>query len=140
FNLLAIGSLLADGARGRFAAGVWAKLAPAVGPLAARIGPPVPPSCLTTPGCFSDWRLVRAAGLGELFASGRMAGAEAARTTASIQSELALAIRHASRPAKPSPITGARELSDPGPEPPSYHLFSSALLGMLADADPAALS
>jgi hypothetical protein len=140
FNLLAIASLLSDGANGRFAPGVWAALAPAVGPLAARIGPPVPPSCLTIPGCFTNWRLVRAAGLGELFASGRMTGSEAARTTAAIQSELALAIKHASPPASPSPIHGARELSDPGPEPPSYHVFSSALLGMLADADPAALS
>lgn len=140
FNLLAIGSLLADGANGRFAAGVWARLAPAVGPLAARIGPPVPPSCLTTPGCFSNWRLVRAAGLGELFASRRMKGAVAARTTTAIASELDIAVRHASPRAYPTAIAGARELSDPGPEPPSYHVFSSALLGIVADADPAALS
>jgi hypothetical protein len=67
-------------------------------------------------------------------------GAGAARITAAIRSELAAAVRHASPPAGPSSITGARELSDPGPEPPSYHVFSAALLGIAADADPAALS
>src|SRR5262249_23717087 len=66
--------------------------------------------------------------------------AEAARTLATIRAELATAVAHVSPPAVPTLLTGARELSDPGPEPPSYHVFSTALLGITADTEPGAMT
>ncbi|HEY3830316.1 MAG TPA: hypothetical protein VGL57_14070 [Solirubrobacteraceae bacterium] len=137
FNLLAISALLRDGQRGRFLPSVWSQIGGITTALADRTGPQAGPNCLTTPGCYSNWRLVWAAGASALLASGQQ---PAAVWPAEIPVDLALAVTHAGPPARPSPLTGARELSDPGSEPPAYDLFSSALLELAAEADPAAMT
>jgi hypothetical protein len=141
FSLLAVTALLRDGQRGLFPAGIWAQIAPAVAALAARVGPSTQ-GCFTTPGCFNNWRLVWSAGAAALAASqvGGAANADTRALAGEISSDLALAVTHAGAPARPSVLSGARELSDPGSEPPSYHVFSCALLELIAEADPTAMT
>jgi hypothetical protein len=137
FNLLAIATLLRDGEDGRFPAGVWPQIEGAVTALAERTGPQLGPNCLSTPSCYSNWRLVWAAGASTLIASGQ--SVPTVLPTA-IPTALAMAVKHAGPPTTPSPVAGARELSDPGSEPLAYHLFSCALLELIAEADPAAIT
>jgi hypothetical protein len=135
FNLLAIAMLLRDGQHGRFPPDAWSQIAGTAATLAAHTGPPLEPSCLTTPGCYSNWRLVWAAGASALVANGQSTASPTA-----ISADLAMAGVHAGPPASPSPLSGARELSDPGSESPAYDLFSCALLELIAEADPAAIT
>ena len=135
FNLLAIATLLRDGQRGRFPPGAWSEIGEMVATLAARTGPPLESSCLTTPGCYSNWRLVWAAGASSLMASGL-----SAVSPKEIAADLTMAVAHAGPPVSPSPVSDARELSDPGSESPAYDLFSCALLELIAEADPAAIT
>jgi hypothetical protein len=135
FNLLAIAALLRDGQRGRFPAGVWAQIDGIVAMLAARAGSAGETGCLTVPSCYSNWRLVWSAGAATLLSSGNSLA-----SAADITGDLATAVAHASPPVAPAPLPGARELSDPAAEPPSYHLFSCALLELIAEADPAAIT
>jgi hypothetical protein len=145
FNLLAIATLLRDGQQGRFPADVWAQIGGAVAALAARISPPSEQGCLTTPGCYNNWRLAWSAGASALLASG-VRGAPGTTSgdptviAGEITGDLAMATAHAGIPAIPSVLRGARELADPGSEPLSYHLFSCALLELIAEADPAAIT
>lgn len=142
FNLLAIATLLRDGQHGHFPAGAWTQLGGTVAALAARVAPAGETGCLVMPGCYSNWRLVWSAGAAAL------AAGEAAATSgklpasaADITGDLAMAVAYASAPVAPSPLLhGARELSDPGSEPLSYHLFSCALLELIAEADSAAIT
>lgn len=144
FNLLAVASLWRDGQLGRFPADAWGRLSLSVRTLAERIERPNGDGCWTTPGCYTNWRLVWAAGASELLAAGITPrtgeGASAAAATGEIHRDLALAVRYAGTPASPSPLQGAQELSDPASEPPSYALFSSALLELIAEADPSAIT
>ena len=135
FNLLAIALLLRDGRGGRLPPGAWSEIVGTVETLAARTGPPLEPSCLTTPGCYSNWRLVWSAGASALVTSDQSTVAPK-----EISSDLAMAVAHAGPAAAPSPIAGARELSDPGSESPAYALFSCAMLELIAEADPAAIA
>lgn len=135
FNLLAITTLLRDGQRGRFPAEVWTQLGGLVAALAARVSPAGETGCLTVPSCYSNWRLVWSAGAATL-----LSGGNPLANVADITGDLAMVVAHASLPVAPSPLPGARELSDPGAEPPSYHLFSCALLELIAEADPAAIT
>jgi hypothetical protein len=135
FNLLAIAMLLRDGQRGRFPPSVWSQIEAPVATLAAHTGPPLKPSCLTTPGCYSNWRLVWAAGASTLLASGQRTVSPTA-----VSADLAMAVTHAAPPTSPSPVSGARELSDPGSQSPAYDLFSCALLELIAEADPTAMT
>ncbi len=141
FNLLAIASLWRDGQAGRFPAATWAQIGGLVALLAEHITPPSEGSCFTTPGCYTNWRLVWSAGAGALAAGGILGKLGSASVVArDIRSDLALATSHAGTPASPSPLPGVRELSDPGSEPPAYHLFSSALLELIAEANPSAMT
>jgi hypothetical protein len=135
FNLLAIALLLRDGQQGRFPAGVWTRLGRLVTALAARASSAGETGCLMVPDCYSNWRLVWSAGAATLLASGN-----SLTSAADITDDLALAVAHAALSVAPAPLPGARELSDPGSEPPSYHLFSCALLELIAEADPAAIT
>ena len=136
FNLLAIALLLRDGRRGRLPPGAWSEIAGTVETLAARTGPPLEPSCLTTPSCYSNWRLVWSAGASTLMAS----DPSTVSPSKAISADLAMAVAHAGPATAPSPIAGARELSDPGSESPAYALFSCAMLELIAEADPAAIT
>jgi hypothetical protein len=143
FNLLAVASLLRDGQRGLFPPGVWSRIGGEVASLAARVAPSTRRSCFTVPGCYSNWRLVWSAGAAALLNSGALGAtppSNPATTADEISSDLNLAVTHAGAPAAPSVLRGARELSDPGSEPPSYHLLSCALLELIAEADPRALT
>ncbi len=135
FNLLAVALLLRDGQQGRFPAGVWTQLGGLVATLAARASAAGLTGCLTMPSCYSNWRLVWSAGAASL-----LSGGNPLSRAADITGDLAMAVAHAAPPVAPSPLPGARELSDPGAEPPSYHLFSCVLLELIAEADPAAIT
>jgi hypothetical protein len=135
FNLLAIATLLRDGQQGRFPARAWAQLGGLVAALAARVGSAGETGCLTVPSCYSNWRLVWSAGAATLLASGIPLA-----SAADITHDLGMAVTHAAPPVAPAPLPGVRELSDPGGEPPSYHLFSCALLELIAEADPSAMT
>ncbi len=183
FNLLAIASVIHDGQLGEFPAAAWEQLAGPLELLAGQIGPPTGHSCLTEPGCYSNWRLVWAAGAALLLADhlpsqpGSLTD-ESAWVGAQIKADLQLAVSHAGAPLQTSVardpasarrvtspalttvarIPGsrrrttspalttvglggrARELSDPGAEPPAYELFSTFMLELLGEADPSAIT
>jgi len=139
FNLVALATLLRQGLAGAFPAAAWPEISGPVTALAARAASEPVVGCLADPGCYSNWRLVWSAGAGALLASDQSAGATRGR--AEIRANLAMAVTHAGALVTATPNEGAaRELSDPGSEPPSYHLFSCALLEQIAEADPAAVS
>jgi hypothetical protein len=183
FNLLALAALIRDGREGRFPVGAWERLAGPLALMAGQIGPPVGTSCLTRPRCYSNWRLVWAAGAA-LLAADELPGepdslaGESAFVKAQIESNLDMAVTHAGDPlraslagrARPTPphsrgtrgahrVAGsrhrrggsgalsrsglgglARELSDPGGEPPAYELFSTFMLELVCESDPSAVT
>jgi hypothetical protein len=165
FNLLAIASVIHDGQSGEFPTAAWAQLAGPLALLAGQIGPPTGQSCLSEPGCYSNWRLVWAAGAAQLLAD-HLPGEPGSLTDESawvgiqIKADLALAMSHAGMPVQSSVARysrssrrtaspaltrvglggWARELSDPGAEPPAYELFSTFMLELLDEADPTAIT
>jgi hypothetical protein len=196
FNLLAIATVIHDGRDGKFPASAWEQIAGGLSLLAGRIGAPAGSNCLTEPGCYSNWRLVWAAGTALLTADaipgepGSLVG-ETAFATAQIKSDLALAVTHAGDPLLASVASGAprerdggaragrgglprargargtrgavgsgrarrqrrggalsrsglgqpaRELSDPGAEPPAYELFSTFMLELIGESDASAVT
>jgi hypothetical protein len=143
FNLLAISAAIHDGESGEFPAQAWQQVS---GPLMARagqIGPPTEATCLTEPTCYDNWRLVWSAGA-SLLLSDHLLGvpgslvANPLPAAAQIRANLAMAVRHAGAPLSVVPATGliARELSDPGAEPPSYELFSAFMLELIGEVNP----
>jgi hypothetical protein len=134
FNRLAVAALLHDGRRGRFPASAWTQIAGTVERLVERVQVAPEAGCLAALGCYSNWRLVQAAGTSLLVASGVPVDA------ASLKADLGMAVVHAKAPAAPSPLPAARELSDPESEPPAYDVFSEALLELVAEADPGAVT
>jgi hypothetical protein len=98
-------------------------------------------------GCYSNWRLVWSAGAALLHADdlagvpGTLAG-ESAYVTAQINADLELALNYAGAPMRTIPKTSAlaRELSDPGAEPPAYELFSTFMLELIGEFDPSAIT
>lgn len=146
FNLLAIASLLRDGRRGAFPSEAWAELDGPLSRWAGEIGIPTGINCLTEPACYNNWRLVWSAGASRLLEDEAQGGVDSlaanpATTSALIASNLQMAVAGAGAPLQSSPSLGpARELSDPGAEPPSYHLFSTFMLEAVSEADPGAIS
>lgn len=146
FNLLAIAALLHDGEHGEFPAEAWAQLDVPVSHWAGEIQAPSGINCLTEPGCYSNWLLVWSAGAGLLLedetqGEGSSLAANPVSTQTQIEADLQMATAHAGAPLRSTPALGAaRELSDPGAEPPAYHLFSTFMLEAIAEADPGALS
>jgi hypothetical protein len=145
FNLLAVAMLQRDGERGLFGAQPWDQIQGQLAQLAARIGPSPEPTCLSAITCYNNWRLVWSAGAGALLESELPAELEAAGTDpttigSEIEGDLLMALSRAGAPAIPSVLPGARELSDPGQEPLSYHLFSCMMLELISEADPAAIT
>ncbi len=146
FNLLAIAATIHDGRAGEFPARAWAQIAAPLALLAGQIGPPTTVSCLTELGCYSNWRLVWAAGAALLRSDevpgepGTLAG-ESASVAAQIKADLSLAISYAGAPLRTIPAQDgpARELSDPGAEPPAYELFSTFMLQLIGESDPSAI-
>jgi hypothetical protein len=146
FNLLAIASLLHDGEHGAFPPEAWAELDEPVSRWAGEIQAPSGINCLTEPGCYSNWLLVWSAGAGLLLEdeiqgeTGSLA-ANPISTQTQIEADLQMATAHAGAPLQSTPALGAaRELSDPGAEPPAYHLFSTFMLEAIAEADPDVLT
>jgi hypothetical protein len=146
FNLLAIAAAIHDGQRGYFPARAWTLLAAGLGQRAGQIGPPTQATCLIELSCYDNWRLVWSAGAA-LLAADRVVGApgslagNANATAAQIDADLALAAKHAGSPLRLAIAGGpARELSDPGAEPPSYELFSTFMLELIGELHPSAIT
>jgi hypothetical protein len=170
FNLLAIAAAIHDGQEGDFPAGAWERIAGPLIQRAGQIGPPTQGTCLTEPPCYDNWRLVWSAGASLLLADhvggapGSLA-ADSAGTVAQIRTDLALAVNHAGKPlamaiagegtraprrsspgasagtlAGPAAGGPARELSDPGAEPPAYELFSTFMLELIGEQNPHAIN
>jgi|HubBroStandDraft_3_1064219.scaffolds.fasta_scaffold00170_7 hypothetical protein len=100
FNLLAIAAVIHDGQTGKFPATAWEQLAGPLALLGGQIGPPSGSNCLTEPGCYSNWRLVWAAGAA-LLQTDDLAGEpgsladEGGFVSAQIKTNLELALSHA---------------------------------------------
>ena len=137
FNLEAVAELIRDGEAGLFPSGYWPEIAGAARAFAAHIvGAAKTGHCLPVPGCYNNWRLVWASGVLSLLQSGvPLAGAPTLEAEA--LGDLHQAVRALSKPARPTLIPGAAELSDPGAEPLAYAVFSAAQLEEVADAAPA---
>lgn len=153
FNLLAIAATIRDGEAGELPAGVWERISAPLVHRAGEIGAPTEATCLIVPGCYDNWRLVWSAGAALLMADGvtgrpgSLAGSTA-YVKRQIKEDLSLAVTHAGArlktlgPPTPGAVTPdgpARELSDPGAEPAAYELFSSFMLELVGEADPAAI-
>jgi hypothetical protein len=170
FNLLAIAAVIHDGQDGEFPAGAWERVAGPLVQRAGQIGPPTETSCLTEAPCYDNWRLVWSAGASLLLsdnvggAPGSLAS-DSVAAAAQIRTNLAMAVRHAGAPLEMAiagegvheqhkhgasrlsgmlagPAAGgvARELSDPGAEPPAYELFSTFMLELIGELDPHAIT
>lgn len=170
FNLFAIAAVIHDGEQGDFSASAWEKLAGPLELRAGQIGPPTEASCLIELPCYDNWRLVWSAGAALLLsdrvpgAPGSLAG-DGIPAAAQIAADLALAVKHAGAPLQFAMASGdgagpgksgthapaavltksaaggaARELSDPGAEPPSYELFSTFMLELIGELDPSAMT
>jgi hypothetical protein len=169
FNLLAIAAAIHDGEHGDFSPGAWERIAAPLMQRAAQIGPPAQATCLTEPPCYDNWHLVWSAGASLLLSDGvggvpGSLASNGAAAAARIRGDLAMAVEHAGAPLElaiagkgvrrarrgagglsgrlPSPAAGdlARELSDPGAEPPAYELFSTFMLELIGEADPPAIA
>jgi hypothetical protein len=170
FNLLAIAAVIHDGEQGDFPVGAWDSVAAPLIQRAGEIGPPVETTCLTEPLCYDNWHLVWSAGAALLLSDhvGGLPGSAAhnfGATAARIRADLAMAVTHAGAPlamefaeagshrqrghgahelagtlANPATGGAARELSDPGAEPPAYELFSSFMLELIGELDPQAIN
>jgi hypothetical protein len=169
FNLLAIAAAIHDGQAGDFPSAAWDQVAGPLMQRAGQIGPPTDATCLTEPTCYDNWRLVWSAGASLLLsenvvgAAGSIAS-ENVTTAAQVRTDLAMAVDHAGAPlamalagatvpkrhkhgaSKPvdalaGPTAGgiARELSDPGAEPPAYELFSAFMLELIGEVNPHAI-
>ncbi len=149
FNLLAIAATIRDGEDGKLPVGVWERISTPLTRRAGAIGPPTEATCLIVPGCYDNWRLVWSAGAALLLSDrvvgppGSLAG-EGASVQGRIKADLALAVTHAGAPLRAlgasAPGGPARELSDPGAEPPAYELFSTFMLELLGEVDPGAIT
>lgn len=170
FNLLAIAAAIHDGQQGDFPAGAWERVAAPLIERAGQIGPPTELTCLTEPPCYDNWRLVWSAGAALLLSEnvsgvpGSLA-ADAVPANAQINTNLAMARNNAGAPlgmalgnepthrpprrshagpvgtlAAPAAGGEARELSDPGAEPPAYELFSTFMLELIGQVDPQAIT
>lgn len=170
FNLLAIAAAIHDGEQGDFSESAWSQIAQPLELRAGQIGPPTEATCLLELPCYDNWRLVWSAGAALLLADripgapGSLAG-DGIPAAAQIKTDLALAVKHAGRPLRLAiaeetgsrssgprggPPTGvltktaaggaARELSDPGAEPPAYELFSTFMLELIGEFDPSAVT
>jgi hypothetical protein len=146
FNLLAIAAAIHDGEQGDFSASAWNQIAQPLEQRAGQIGPPTEATCLLELPCYDNWRLVWSAGAALLLADkvpgapGSLAG-DGIPAAAQIKTDLALALKHAGRPLRTNPPGGsARELSDPGAEPPAYELFSTFMLELIGEFDPSAVT
>jgi hypothetical protein len=170
FNLLAIAAAIHDGERGDFPSGAWGRVAGPLMQRAAQIGPPAEATCLTEPPCYDNWRLVWSAGAALLLSDnvGGVPGSLASDSdsaAAQIRDDLAMAVNHAGaplelaiagegvrkanrhgasglsgEPAGPASREIARELSDPGAEPPAYELFSTFMLELIGELDAHAIT
>lgn len=170
FNLLAIAAVIHDGQHGEFPAGAWEFVGGSLIQRAGQIAPPTEVSCLTEPSCYDNWRLVWSAGTALLLSDkvGGVPGSLArggVSAAAQIKTNLAMAVTHAGAPlamatagegvhephrhgarepagnlASPAARGVARELSDPGAEPPAYELFSTFMLELIGEADPQAIT
>lgn len=147
FNLLAIETLLRHGQAGDFPAQAWDQVKDQVVALAKNVGSTIDEhGCLDDPECFSNWRIVWSVGATALLISGVQAnpgtGLENPQIVAAqINSDLKMAVKYAGIPAETSIAGGqVRELSDQPAEPPSYHVFSTALLEQVAEQDPQAIT
>jgi hypothetical protein len=169
FNLLAIAAAIHDGQAGDFPAAAWEQVGGPLMQRAGQIGPPTAATCLTEPSCYDNWRLVWSAGAALLLSErvggipGSLAG-QSATVAAQISTDLAMAVGHAGAPlamvlgkqaatrahkrghesptgilAGPAAGGVARELSDPGAEPPAYELFSAFMLELIGEVDPHAI-
>ena len=145
FNLLAIAAAIHDGEQGDFSASAWSEIAQPLEQRAGQIGPPSEASCLLELPCYDNWRLVWSAGAALLLADrvpgapGSLAG-DGVPAASQIEADLALAVDHAGRPLLTDSRAGvARELSDPGAEPPAYELFSTFMLELIGEFDPPAI-
>jgi hypothetical protein len=146
FNLLAIAAVIHDGEQGDFSASAWEEIAQPLEQRAGQIGPPTEATCLIELPCYDNWRLVWSAGAALLLADrvpgapGSLAG-DGVPAAAQIQADLALAVAHAGPPLLMDTSGGtARELSDPGAEPPAYELFSTFMLELIGEFDPSAIT
>ena len=146
FNLLAIAVLLRDGERSYLPSAVWSRISSSVAALARRVGPEGAHDCLTTAGCYNNWRLVWSAGASALLASQAFPGAAVATGNADavageIAANLRLAAAHVGTRISGSASGGAaRELSDPGSEPQAYEMFSAVMLELIGEEDPSAMT
>jgi hypothetical protein len=167
FNLLAIAAVIHDGRHGELPPDVWDELSTPLIQRAGEIGPPTEASCLVEPLCYDNWRLVWSAGASLLLSDdvsgipGSLAG-DRALAAIQIKSDLMNAVRHVGAPLEialsgesshQAPNTTrlaerragaaagvARELSDPGAEPPAYELFSTFMLELIGEVDPQAIT
>ncbi len=170
FNLLAIAAAIHDGEQGDFSAGAWSQIAAPLEQRAGQIGPPTEATCLLELPCYDNWRLVWSAGAALLLADrvpgapGSLAG-DGVPAATQIKADLALAIKHAGPPlrlaiadangtassglgvgaptgmlTKTAAGGAARELSDPGAEPPAYELFSTFMLELIGEFDPSSVT
>jgi hypothetical protein len=169
FNLLAIAAVIHDGQEGDFPAGAWEQVAGPLMQRAGQIGPPTEATCLTEPPCYDNWRLVWSAGA-SLLLSDKVVGVpgsvaeNSVSATQQIGTDLAMAVTHAGAPLAfaianegtheaprhsaaglPGALTStsggiARELSDPGAEPPAYELFSTFMLELIGETNPGAIT
>ncbi len=170
FNLLAIAAVIHDGRAGDFPAGAWERVAGSLLQRAGQIGPPVVTTCLTEPSCYDNRRLVWSAGASLLLSDGVVGtpgslASDSVSAAAQIEADLAMSVEHAGAPLAmalegesgraphgrdPGRAGGplvdsaaggaARELSDPGPEPPAYELFSAFMLELIREVDPHAIT
>jgi len=136
FNLEAVAELIRDGEAGRFPPGYWPEVAGEARTFAAHIVVAAKTGhCLPVPGCYNNWGLVWAAGVLSLLRS------QVPLTDAPVLEAEALGYVHRavgalSKPARPTLMPGAAELSDPGAEPSAYAVFSAAQLQEIAAAAP----
>ena len=146
FNLLAIAAAIHDGELGDFSPSAWGEIAQPLEQRAGQIGPPTEATCLLELPCYDNWRLVWSAGAALLLADkvpgalGSLAG-DGVPAAAQIKADLALALKHAGPPLRTNPAgLPARELSDPGAEPPAYELFSTFMLELIGEFDHSAVT
>ena len=136
FNLEAVAEFIRDGEAGLFPSGYWSEVAGLARAFAAHIVAAAKTGhCLPLPGCYNNWRLVWAAGVLSLLQS-RVPLTDPATLEAEALEYVHQAVRAISKPARPTLIPGAAELSDPGAEPLAYAVFSAAQLEEIADAAP----
>ncbi len=140
FNLEAVAEFIRDGEAGRFPPGYWPEVATAARAFGAHIVAAAKTGqCLPVPGCYNNWHLVWAAGVLSLLQS-HVPLPGASTLEAEALEYMSEAVRTLAKPARPTLVPGAAELSDPGAEPLAYAVFSAAQLEEIADAAPGSWS